>query len=116
MASEKEIAVAAAAIDAVWKRNGEAPFPFYPRELRTLAEVALEAAARVRAEQPQQAVSIAIGVCEVCPAVHVNLIDGTGAVYATASVPVEVGSTFIKRFRDGLIEAAARRPVPETRQ
>ena len=116
MSIEQEIDAAAKAIGAVWDEKGDVPFPFYPRELRILAKAAIDAAARVRATEPQQAASIACGVCELCPTVHVNLIDDTGAVFATASVPVAIGPSFIRQFQDELIKVAGRPAVSGRQQ
>lgn len=57
------------------------------------------------------AASINVGVCDSCPAVHVNLIDAGGEVFATASVPIQVGDQFIARFKACMDEVQERAPA-----
>lgn len=63
-----------------------------------------------------EAASITVGACESCPAVHVNLIDIDGNVFATANVPAETCAEFIVRFRACATEIAQRHSAPSRQQ
>lgn len=63
-----------------------------------------------------EAASIDCAACDFCPAVHINLIDGAGDVFATASVPIHIAEDFIARFRACMREIATRHAAPARRQ
>jgi hypothetical protein len=65
----------------------------------------------------EEAAKINCHACEFCNAVHVDLIDADGLVYATASVPLEIEQDFIARFCECVREVQARpHPAPARRQ
>lgn len=57
----------------------------------------------------KEAASISCGTCDFCPAVHVNLINENGEVFATASVPIENCEPFITNFRRCMSELTSPR-------
>lgn len=75
-----------------------------------------DAAKHLAEAKIEEAVSITIGACDFCPAVHVNLRDQDGDIFATASVPVVIGEDFIARFRAAMAELATRHSAPVRRQ
>lgn len=64
----------------------------------------------------EQAVTINATACEFCPAVHVNLMDVAGDLFASANVPIENIEPFIKQVRDAAAELATRHSAPAGRQ
>jgi hypothetical protein len=64
----------------------------------------------------EQAVSINAQACEFCPAVHVNLIDAEGDVFASGSVPIDTVEPFIDQIRAAVAELAKRHSAPVMRQ
>lgn len=69
-----------------------------------------------RKRLPREAASISCGSCDFCAAVHVNLLNENGDVFATASVPAYVADEFIARFRMCMTEIANRVSAPLRRQ
>jgi hypothetical protein len=65
---------------------------------------------------PKEAQGITAGPCDCCPAVHVNLHDASGKVFATASVPLENCDGFVTQFRLAQAELANRFPAPAMKQ
>jgi hypothetical protein len=64
-----------------------------------------------------EATSISLGVCDFCRTVHVNLLDATGEILASAGVPVEIAEAFIEGFRAQVAIIQARpHPAPARRQ
>jgi hypothetical protein len=64
-----------------------------------------------------EAKSINAGACDFCDAVHINLLDAGGDVFATASLPASSGEHFIGRIRECMAEIARRGcPSPARRQ
>ena len=111
MASANELAAIATALEA--QLAGVLPPGSIGYAL--LARAACDAGARVRAVERsdvQEAASINCGACDFCAAVHVNLIDESGEIFATASVPAAIGEEFIARFRTAMSEVAKRSPAP----
>lgn len=74
-----------------------------------------QSAIRVKAHV-REAKSINCGECDFCPAVHVNLIDAEGDIFATASVPCEIGEQFIAHFRSCMTGLARRSSAPTRKQ
>ena len=64
----------------------------------------------------EEAVTVAVGVCDFCPAVHVNFRDGNGDCFATASVPVANCAGFIRKFQEALAEIHRRHSTPTRKQ
>lgn len=64
----------------------------------------------------QEADTISVGSCDFCPAVHVNLRDRNGDIFATASVPIFNCEAFIANFRECMRELGERHSAPARRQ
>ncbi|MDQ2084778.1 hypothetical protein RA307_31755 [Xanthobacteraceae bacterium Astr-EGSB] len=60
--------------------------------------------------------SITVGACDVCPAVHVNLLDDRGEVFATGALPVELIDLFVRRLQDAKRTLVMRHAAPAGRQ
>lgn len=65
---------------------------------------------------PIEAASVNLGPCDFCPAIHINLLDAEGTVFATASLPVELAEEFITRMRSCAQELTLRHAAPQRRQ
>lgn len=64
----------------------------------------------------REAKGISCHACDFCPAVHVNLLDHTGEIFATASVAAGDGEAFIAMFRAAMAQVATRCAAPARRQ
>lgn len=70
----------------------------------------------MRKDDCVQAVSIRAVACDFCPAVHVDLLDGNGECFATASVPREHFEPFIAQFRAAIADLDKRHSAPARKQ
>lgn len=59
-----------------------------------------------------EATTVTVGMCDFCPAVHVNLRDEGGTVFATASIPIAGMEQFIAMLRDATKDRALRADAP----
>ena len=48
--------------------------------------------------RPREAVSVNVGSCDFCSAVHINLLDADGECFATAALPVHHVDEFCRRM------------------
>jgi hypothetical protein len=64
----------------------------------------------------KQAENINAQACDFCPAVHINLMDGNGEVFASGSIPVQECEAFIAMIRCAVLELGKRHSAPTGRQ
>jgi hypothetical protein len=56
--------------------------------------------------------TINLGICDLCSAIHINLYDGAGEVFATALLPDRQIDEFIGRLQACRRELATRHSAP----
>lgn len=64
----------------------------------------------------EEAVQISCSPCAFCPAIHINLIDAAGEIFATASLPAASLEAFIEDLRGAARHVAERSPTTAVRQ
>ena len=64
----------------------------------------------------RSAAQVSVGLCDGCDAVHINLIDEAGEVFATAALPISSGDAFIADIRRSMARSRNRMPVTAVRQ
>jgi hypothetical protein len=60
--------------------------------------------------------TINVGVCDLSSAIHINLYDGAGEVFATAVLPDRQIDEFVGRLQACRRELATRHSAPARRQ
>jgi hypothetical protein len=61
-----------------------------------------------RRENIMEAARINCHACDFCSAVHIDLIDSDGDIFATAHVPLAIEQDFIARFCECVREVQSR--------
>jgi hypothetical protein len=64
----------------------------------------------------RSAAQVSAGLCDTCDAVHINLIDDAGEVFATAALPASVVDAFIADIRRKMERSRSRTPATAVRQ